>query len=264
MGRCSYKRNRRTINVTYERFAYVYDNLMQDAPYPLWVDFLERASKAYNIEGKKVLELACGTGELSILLAKKGYEVTGVDLSSDMLFVAQEKAQKENVQIYLFEQDMSELEGLGTFDLVTIFCDSLNYLTTPQEVQNTFKGIHSHLKNGGLLLFDVHSIYKMEEIFKNRTFAHVDEEIAYIWDCFPGEHKLSVEHELTFFIKDRQSEKYDRFEELHKQRTYTLDEYSMWLTEAGFSILEITADFSPHLPSKDSERIFFICQKNKK
>lgn len=247
--------------MTYERFASVYDVLMKDVPYPEWVQFLERKLASAAIEGKRVLDLGCGTGELSVMLAKTGYDVTGVDLSSDMLMIAQQKAEIANVEISLFEQDMSKLEDLGVFDIVTIFCDSLNYLSTPEQVRDTFKGVNQHLKGDGLFLFDVHSLYKIEQIFMNATFALAEEEIAYIWDCFPGEHEYSVEHELTFFLQKNGSEMYERFEELHKQRTFPVQVYTKWLLEAGFSVLSITADFSENSPTEKSERIFFACQK---
>lgn len=246
----------------YQQFAYVYDYLMADAPYMNWLEFLKEETKKNNFKcRKKVLDLACGTGEFSLLLAKNGYQVTGVDLSEDMLMVAMNKAKKNELDIDFFQQDMTQLTDLGTFDIATIFCDSLNYLATPKEVKQTFKHIYQHLDDNGLLLFDVHSPFKMENIYKYATFALADEEVSYIWDSFPGEYPHSVEHELTFFVED-QNGKYDRFEELHKQRTYVISDYELFLAEAGFSILSITADFTGLFPGPEAERIFFVCQKS--
>nr|WP_249305924.1 class I SAM-dependent methyltransferase [Lederbergia citrea] len=234
---------------------------MADVPYKKWLDYLLLEKQRFHIDGMRVLDLACGTGELSILLAKNGFDVTGVDLSGDMLMVAQGKAEREGIELSLYEQNMSELEGLGIYDIAVIFCDSLNYLSTPEDVQKTFSNVHAHLKNGGLFIFDVHSPYKMEHIFMDETFAVAEEEVSYIWNCFPGEHSYSVEHELTFFVREEQSGKYERFEELHKQRTYLIEEYQSWLEDVGFSVEAITADFTDQFPVESSERIFFTCKK---
>jgi 2-polyprenyl-3-methyl-5-hydroxy-6-metoxy-1,4-benzoquinol methylase len=247
--------------MSYERFAYVYDYLMQDVPYDGWLEFVNKQAKTYSLQGESVLDIACGTGELSLRLVRDGYNVTGVDLSQDMLMVAQEKALEMNVKLNLFQQDMSKLDSLGEYDLITIFCDSLNYLEDERDVENTFKSVYAHLKHDGLFLFDVHSIYKMTQIFINQTFTLTDEHVSYIWDCFPGEVPNSVEHELTFFVKDEETNQYNRVEELHKQRTYPILTIKEWLKDAGFEVLNISADFTQEAPTDHSERIFFTCKK---
>ncbi|AOH55783.1 methyltransferase [Peribacillus muralis] len=247
--------------MTYERFAYVYDELMKDAPYEKWLMILTAKLEQYGIGGRKVLDLACGTGEMTVELAQHGFEVTGVDLSDEMLLVANEKAVKLGLAIPLFQQNMAELEGLGQFDCVTIFCDSLNYLRDEADIVKTFNRVHEHLKDGGLFLFDVHSIYKMEEVFRDHTFAVSDEDVSYIWDCFPGEEAYSVEHELSFFVKDERSGLYDRFDELHYQRTYPVDQYKKWLQQAGFTVTELMADLEEALPVTETERILFVARK---
>ncbi|MGM0752247.1 MAG: class I SAM-dependent DNA methyltransferase [Bacillota bacterium] len=247
--------------MSYERFAYMYDYLMQDVPYDGWLEFVNKQADAHSIQGKRVLDIACGTGELSLRLVRDGYDVTGVDLSQDMLMVAQEKALEMNVKLSLFQQDMSKLDSLGEYDLITIFCDSLNYLEDELDVKNTFKSVFAHLKQDGLFLFDVHSIFKMTQIFINKTFTLTDDHVSYIWDCFPGETPNSVEHELTFFVKDEETNQYERVEELHKQRTYPILTLKEWLKDAGFEVLNVSADFTEEAPADQSERIFFTCKK---
>ncbi|MBS4199739.1 class I SAM-dependent methyltransferase [Bacillus sp. FJAT-49732] len=246
--------------MTYERLAYVYDFLMMEVPYSNWLEYLNNEKKRYSVEGNRILDLACGTGELSVLLAEAEFDVTGVDISDDMLMVAREKAERKGLNIHLYEQDMTQLEGLGTFDIISIFCDSLNYLHTQEDVQKTFSNVYAHLNDNSIFLFDVHSPYKINQ-FINESYSLAEDEVSYIWTSFPGEHPLSIEHELTFFVLDEKSGKYDRFDEIHKQRTYTTDQYIKWLTEAGFAIKSITADFTDHPPTETSERIFFTCQK---
>lgn len=247
--------------MTYERFAYVYDELMKDAPYEKWLMILAAKLEQYGIGGRKVLDLACGTGEMTVELAQHGFEVTGVDLSDEMLLVANEKAVKLGLSIPLFQQNMAELEGLGQFDCVTIFCDSLNYLRDEEDIVKTFSRVHEHLKDGGLFMFDIHSLYKMEEIFSDHTFAVNGEEVSYIWDCFPGEEPYSVEHDLSFFVRDDESGLYDRFDELHYQRTYPVEQYKKWLEQAGFTVSEILADLEEAPLVTETERILFVASK---
>lgn len=268
MGRCTAGRYPQRIKymTTYEHFAYLYDELMKDAPYDQWVQYVKETLGKYQMnrssgEPFQLLDLACGTGELSTRFAKEGFHVTGIDLSADMLAVAQAKAEDAGVRIPFYEQNMAEFEVPALFDVIGIFCDSLNYLQTEEEVKDTFGQAFLYLKSGGLLIFDVHSIFKITQVFINQTFALNDDHIAYIWNSFPGEEANSVEHELSFFVLDERSGKYDRYDELHFQRTFTIQHYSEWLTEAGFEILEVNADFEHSPPQNHSERIFFIAQK---
>lgn len=247
--------------MTYAQFAYLYDDLMKDIPYDDWVCFIIGECNRYGITGKKLLDLACGTGELSLRLVEAGYEVSGVDLSEDMLAVAREKAEQRNRPLFLAAQDMSQLEGLGTYDIVGIFCDSLNYLRREEDVLSTFTRVAEHMVQGGLFLFDVHSLYKMNELFIDQTYAYNGEDISYIWQCFQGEFPNSVEHELTFFVRDENSGLYQRYDELHVQRTFPVEQYEAWLKECGFDVLSVTADFQKHEPVETSERIFFTARK---
>lgn len=249
--------------MSYERFAYLYDELMMDAPYDKWVDFLAGKLLQFNVDDSSLLDLACGTGELSVRLAKKGFQVTGIDLSSDMLSVARDKADRQGESIRFFQQNMAELEGVGNYGVIGIFCDSLNYLQTEDEVIQTFRKVHVHLKDNGLFIFDVHSIHKMNHMFVDQTYSLNEERLSYIWNCFQGEHPNSVEHDLSFFVLDDRTSKYDRFDEFHLQRTFSIAQYTDWLKQAGFDLLEVNADFENKLPQEDSERIFFSARKSK-
>lgn len=137
--------------MTYSNFAYIYDGLMKDAPYPLWVKYVQKMSDKYKKEIGSILDVACGTGSISIPLAKEGCRIIGVDLSEDMLAVAKSKAELAKVNVSFFQQDMRELQGFSQVDLVVIFCDSLNYLTQEEDVLQTFKHVYQNLKPGGHL-----------------------------------------------------------------------------------------------------------------
>lgn len=247
--------------MSYQHFALLYDELMMDAPYDNWLQLVMKNIKKYGNGGKRLLDLGCGTGTLSIPLSIQGYNVTGIDLSEEMLAIAQTKSMEAGVQISFFQQDMKELEGFEPFDVIGIFCDSLNYLRTEQDVEDTFKNIYDHLIPGGILLFDVHSIYKIESIFIDQTYFSNEEEISYIWNCTRGEQPHSVEHDLTFFVKENDYSYY-RYDEVHYQRTFEIDTYRQWLENAGFEIMEVSADFTEEKPTDKSERIFFTAKKN--
>lgn len=247
--------------MSYVKLAPVYDHLMEEVPYEDWLRFVQIEKQRFAIEGNRILDVACGTGELSILYAKNQFDVTGVDLSSEMLMVARDKAETQNVKVDLYQQNMSELEGLGKYDIITIFCDSLNYLETEEETVETFKRAYEHLNEDGLLIFDVHSQYKINHVYLNDSYNSVEDKVSYVWNSFQGLEEDSVEHELTFFVQDEQSGMYERFDELHKQRTYPIDQYTGWLEEANFIIRAVSADFKTARPNEKSERIFFTCQK---
>lgn len=247
--------------MTYVKFAYLYDHLMSDVPYDKWVTMINKAKNEYQIKGNRILDLACGTGEIAIRLAEADYAVTGIDLSEDMLSVAQSKTEERGLSIFYLEQDMSSLEGLSTFDFIGIFCDSLNYLQTEQQVIDTFKGVYEFLEDDGLFVFDVHSLYKMNELFINQTYAVNDEDISLIWLCFEGDFPDSVEHDLSFFQLDETTNQYNRYDECHFQRTYSIEQYKEWLVDCGFEILKVQADFMDEEIPQDAERIFFYCKK---
>jgi len=241
--------------MAYEQFAYIYDELMQDVPYDQWVDWV----KAYVPTGSTIADIGCGTGTATLALAAH-YEMLGIDLSEEMLEVAQEKAMEEGLRIQFWAQDMREIELPTPVDAVTILCDSLNYLRTEEDVKQTFTHVAAILKEGGRLLFDTHSPYKMETLFNGKTYATHAEQSSYIWFADPGEAPLSVVHELTFFIEEEDG-RYERVDETHHQRTYPPAQYVTWLREAGFRVLAVTGDFGPDAPSETVERIFFVAEK---
>lgn len=232
---------------------------MKDVPYDSWLEYFLNRIPTENRKGR-VLDLACGTGSLSIPMAKMGFQVTGMDLSSEMLSVADEKARAEHVSINFLQKDMSNLDGTELYEDIVCFCDSINYLKDEEAVKSTFRGVYDSLVSEGRFMFDVHSIEKIESIFQGKTFVSNDEEISFIWNCFEGEFPYSVEHELTFFVNDSDHSLYKRYDELHFQRTYPIEMYKTWLKDVGFSSIEITADFNP-LDNNDKERIFFFCKK---
>lgn len=246
--------------MSYQKFAFLYDQLMTDAPYEEWVSFVLRKINKNLNNSHKLLDVGCGTGNIAIPLSKHGLHVTAVDLSEEMLYVAREKSLQENVTVHFFQQDMRELEGLGLFDTVISFCDTINYLLDESEVKLTFQNVNNHLKQNGLFIFDIHSLHKINEGFIGKSFAYNGEDISYIWESFQGEMSNSVEHDLSFFVLN-QDGLYERFDEIHEQRAYPLSFLKDVLAESGFEILSITSDFSSETFNEEGERWFFVCKK---
>ncbi|ARK29296.1 class I SAM-dependent DNA methyltransferase [Halalkalibacter krulwichiae] len=246
--------------MNYQAFAALYDSLMTDAPYDKWIAYLQRNVKQ-DLKGVSIYDVGCGTGEFLVRLHNSGAIVSGVDLSADMLSLAQKKCEQAGFSPPLYQQSMTELESVMKFEIVTIFCDSLNYLETEKDVLETFKHVHQLLEEGGVFIFDVHSISKINDGFIGQTFAEDAENMAYIWNSFQGEHPNSVEHEMTFFLEEEEIGMFQRFFELHKQRTYSIDQYREWLHDAGFSNIVVNADFEDVEPTDESERIFFCAKK---
>lgn len=243
--------------MSYEYFPGFYDRLMDSELYDEWLEF---SADFIGDSPKKVLDLACGTAEFALRLSFFGHQVTGVDLSKEMVEVAKEKVAAAEIDLPIIEQDMSKLALKQTFDVVTCFCDSLNYLETEQALEATIQAVSAHLEPNGLFLFDVHSVFKIEQGFKDYSYGDSDEEISTIWNSFPGEHPHSVEHELTFYILG-EDDTYNRVDELHRERTYPIATYENLLKKYGFTKIDIYADFSHEKPNNTSERIFFVARK---
>jgi ubiquinone/menaquinone biosynthesis C-methylase UbiE len=245
----------------YRDFASVYDELMSEAPYDDWMKWIDRTLLAAEKENGSVLDLACGTGELSIRLARKGYDVTGVDISEEMLSIAIQKSLSHKLLIDFYHQDMRELAGHEhRFDAVVICCDSLNYLPGEDDVLKTFQAVSKTLTPSGLLLFDVHSLYKMNQLFPGFNYADDDEDISVIWRSYKGDTENSVFHEMVFYV-NRGDDTYIRYDETHIQKTLPIDLYIKYLEKAGFTLQSLTADFTDKSPSDTSERLFFVAKK---
>ncbi|WP_232695432.1 class I SAM-dependent DNA methyltransferase [Brevibacillus daliensis] len=244
--------------MAYTHLAHVYDALMGDAKYEDWITFAE---EYWHKEGKpsRIIDLGCGTGNITIPLAKKGFQVTGVDLSPEMLAIAYEKMKEARVDVTWIEQDMAELM-LEKVDSVISFCDCLSYVTDEEAVKKTFERVYQHLIPGGSFLFDVHSPYKILHFFADHTFTLDTDEITYIWQCYTDDERMEVEHDLTFFVQQPNGY-YQRMEEVHAQRAYQPTQIISWLREAGFEQIKLTADFVNLPPHAESERLFFTAKR---
>ncbi|GKQ42516.1 methyltransferase [Companilactobacillus sp. RD055328] len=240
----------------YSKFAEIYNELMDDSLYSRWQSYVQqRTSKG------KLLELACGTGDLAILLKQSGYDVTATDLSMEMLEIAAEKIETNHLNFELGQMNMLDLSGVDKFDTITCFDDSICYLTDESQLQLAFDEAFEHLNTGGKYLFDAHSLYQMDEVFPGYMFNFKNEENAFMWSSYEGEEVHSVEHDLTFFTFNEKTNSYDVTEELHHERTYDIDVYIKRLEKSGFSNIKVTANFGDSEVSETVDRWFFECTK---
>ncbi|MDK2563653.1 methyltransferase domain-containing protein [Romboutsia sedimentorum] len=245
----------------YRDFAFIYDELMNEVDYNGWVKYIEDIIKNENAKVQNILELACGTGNLTIPLTKKNYDIAGIDISEEMLSVAREKAEKEGVELVLLQQDIAQLDfDITNLDCVLCACDGFNYITYDDDLENVFTKTYELLKEDGVFIFDISSFYKLSTILGNNMYGENRDDIAYMWQNYFDDEENLVEMELAFFIKD-EFEKFERFEEVHQQRAYTEDEILDMLKSSGFKNIKVYGDFTFEAPKQDSQRIFFVCKK---
>ncbi|MDV0430837.1 class I SAM-dependent methyltransferase [Lactiplantibacillus sp. DA1] len=242
----------------YQTFAELYDELFDPAMYQQWLDFVRRELPSQD---GQLLELACGTGRLGVLLAQAGYQVTGLDLSENMLALAQEHADEAAVTLPLLQGDMLDLSEIGTFDAVTCFADSFCYLPDITTVQRAFEQVAQHLTATGEFLFDVITPYQTDEVYPGYMYNYRDETRAFMWTSYAGEQPHSAEHDLTFFIYNDDKQAFDEVSELHQEQTYVLADYQQALQAAGFSQVTVSADFGQQQPDEHTTRWFFKCRK---
>lgn len=244
--------------MSYDIFAQVYDDLMDEELYDQWVLFTKNNLAEHH---QHVLDLACGAGQLAIKMQQEGLEVTGLDLSAQMLEIAERRAEEFGVTIPFVQGDMTDLTNLKKFDAVTCYCDSICYLPDEESVQAAFNQVYQHLTEDGVFLFDVHSVYQIDEVFPGYTFNDQTEEVSFLWKSYIGEHPHSIEHDLTFFVYQEDIDLYERFDETHKERTYQLQTYIDMLKKAGFTSIEVSAEYGEEQIAEKSTRWFFVCHK---
>ena len=244
------------MNEAYSAFAAGYDRMMGDVDYDGWANYIHGFLKEAG--ARRVLECACGTGSLTVRLARMGYEITGSDLSEDMLMIARQKALNAGLRLLPFVcQDMRHLALHKPVDAVVCACDGVNYLLDGAE--NFFLAAHGALKPGGVLLFDVSSAYKLSSVLANNTFAATGTDWAYIWENTWHPRSDRVDMVLTGFLK--QGAGYARFEEHHSQRAYSEEELRSSLNSCGFGDIRVYEAFTRDKPSPTSERLQFTARK---
>ena len=245
----------------YTRFAYAYDKMMENVDYDRWARYVEDLFEYYGPIPKRVLDIACGTGQVTVRLARSGYEMFGVDKALEMMQVAREKARNMRVKIGLAQSDMRSLPFKRTFDAAICLYDSINYMLTREDLRKAFLSAASVLKTGGLYIFDVTTERNIVLHFHLQTFAETEDDFSYIWKNVYSFRDKICRTVLTFFIKE--GDTYRRYDELHVQKIFEVDEVKEDLERAGFKMLNAFDAFTFRRWGRDSDRINFIARKVK-
>lgn len=246
----------------YSSFAEVYDLFMDNVPYEEWYAYLHMLLEEYGIKEGLVLELGCGTGKMTRLLADHGYDMIGLDLSEEMLSIASENTKPEQGILYLC-QDMREFELYGSVRAIVSICDSVNYILEEEDLKKVFSLVHTYLDPGGVFIFDLNTIYKYETILGETTICENRAESSFIWDNYYDEESGINEYDLTLFIKE-EKDLYRKYEEIHYQRGYDLKTIETLIKEAGLTFVTMYDAFTKEPPKEDSERVYVIARKEEK
>ena len=248
----------------YEALASFYDGLNPDVDYPKWCEFIQKIIEKFgNIETKLVLDLACGTGSMSVLLSKAGYEVIGVDLSAEMLMEAQQKAFEEGENILFLNQDMCEIDLYGTVDACVCCLDSINYLTEDGQLKKCFSLVNNFMNDGGLFIFDVNTPHKFRNTYGNNAYILENEGVLCAWQNTFNEEDGICDFDLSFFV-EKKNGTYERFDESQSERMYTDEALRSTLKECSFEVLGVYSDYDFTEQTEIDERWYYVCRANNK
>ena len=244
---------------SYTGFAEFYDLFMDNIPYDKWSEYLISLLKEHNVNDGIVLDIGCGTGNVTEYLAKSGYDMIGIDISEDMLNEAMNKRYDSGLDILYLCQDMRELELYGTVAAAVSICDSMNYILEYEELVDVFKLVNNYLDPNGIFIFDLNTIHKYETM-GDSTIAENREEGSFIWENSYFNDKKINQYDLTIFAKDEDN-RYTKYEETHLQRGYTLDEIKSALADAGLIFVNSFSAFTKNPVTDNDERIYIIAKE---
>ena len=250
---------------SYTSLAPVYDRLNSDIDYAGWADYIETQFKRYSSkEISSVLDLACGTGSMTVELARRGYDMTGIDLSEEMLAVANAKCDKERFRhsVLLVRQDMAEFELYGTVDAIVCCLDSLNYLTDTSLLRRTFMHVHNYLEPDGLFIFDMNAPAKFEQVYADNSYILEDDGILCAWQNSYNKKTKLCDFYLSIFSQDSDG-RWRRFDEEQRERCYSLRTVKNLLFECGLELCSLSSDFDSSSVDSETERWYFTARAKK-
>ncbi len=247
----------------YTSFASVYDTFMDNIPYEEWAEYLSGVLAEYEVTDGIVLDLGCGTGTLTELMAARGFDMIGVDYSEEMLEIAMEKRAESGRDILYLLQDMREFELYGTVRAVISICDSLNYITEEEELEEVFRLVNNYLDPEGVFIFDFNTVYKYREILGDQTIAESREDCSFIWDNYYYEEEQINEYELSLFLQE-EGNLYRKYVETHYQKGYELETIKSLLEKSGMKFVTAYDAFTRNPPTKESERVYVIARESGK
>ena len=248
---------------SYGRFAGVYDVFMDNVNYREWADYIIETLAQDGIRDGLVLELGCGTGTVTEMLADAGYDMIGIDNSEEMLAEAMEKRAESGHDILYLLQDMQDFELYGTVRAVISVCDSMNYLTDEEDLEYLFALVNNYLDPQGIFLFDMNTVYKYQTMIGNTTIAENRDEGSFIWENSYDEETGINTYELALFIP-REDGLYEKDEEVHYQRAYSLEKIKELIGKVGMELLAVYDAYTLEPPKEDSGRLTFVVREHGK
>ena len=245
----------------YDKLAAVYDRFMlEDVDYKAYASWINEILSKRIGKRKNLLEVGCGTGNITMEMHDLGYEVTGLDISEEMLVEADNKAFAAGADIQWIHGDISRFSLPTRFDAVISTMDTFNYLLKEEEVKSAFQKVHEGLKPGGMFIFDVNTPYRLETVYGNNVFHYLGDDVCYIWECHYDQVHDICSYDIAFFILETE-DRYQRFDEYHEQRAYPTELLSGWLSAEGFDNVNILDVVTKEAPSSTSEKILLVAQK---
>ena len=238
----------------YTDFAYIYDKLI-DQNYEKWADYIEEIFRKNDKNPKLVLDLGCGTGNITNILAKRGYDMIGVDLSPDMLNVARNKAAEDNLDVLYLCQDIREFELYGTVDAIICTLDVLNYITDTQELQHIFALVKNYLNPDGIFIFDINTKYKLETTLGNNNFITEESGVFYTWE---NEYTDGISNQYLTFFAENDDGLYERFDETHIQKVYEFSQIEEMLKANKLIPEGVYNLFTFDTPRENCEKAIFV------
>ncbi|MBM6870600.1 class I SAM-dependent DNA methyltransferase [Pseudoflavonifractor phocaeensis] len=249
---------------SYEFLAGCYDALTTDVRYPLWADYLEKHFAKSRLPIHTVLDLACGTGSLTVELARRGYEMIGADRSEEMLAQAQEKTAELGealpIRPIFLHQSMEKLDLYGTIDACVCCLDSVNYVTRPDLLAKAFQRVHLFLMPGGLFIFDINTPEKLKGL-DGQVFLDETEDAYCVWRAEYAPRRRICTYAMDVFRHVR-GDLWERGTELHEEYAYEPDQLEEMLRQAGFGQIKRYGERKMRAPKAGEERIFFVARKD--
>ena len=247
---------------SYGDFAYFYDNLTDNVDYEKRCSYIKGLLAENGVGEGILLDLACGTGTVSLMLSDMGYDVIGVDASEDMLSVAQEKKMESGADVIFLCQRMEELDLFGTINACVSTLDSINHVTDEETVREIFRRVSLFMEDKGIFLFDVNTPYKHKCVLGDNTFVYDTDEVYCVWQNSTDESLVTTVN-LDIFEKDEDDEEtYYRYSEEFTERAYDLDDIKKWLEDVKFEVIGIYEELTKDSVKADTQRAVFVARKH--
>jgi len=245
----------------YTGFAYVYDEYMDNIPYGEWSAYLIELLKEQGISAEmSVADLGCGTGTVTMILDKAGYSCVGIDNAQEMLTIAADKMYDSGQEIIYSLQDMRDFVLPYEMDAMISICDSMNYITTKEDLEKVFKCVYEGLVVGGVFIFDLKTIHFFKDVLADNVYAENRDSSAFIWDNSYDEESRNNCYDLAVFIENEDGS-FERYEENHFQHGFYNDEVLEAAEASGLKVEAVYEAFTHDEPKEESERLYYILKK---